>query len=408
MPKVRKARELTNQEDIDYFLTKTGEEMSTTSFITETFGEFNGKSKYNTYDIITVPAGTYNLGDHKNKKPFRTTVGLWVFNKVMIEEDFGGIIGYYNKPITKKNYGAIQTKLSYAFMEDEITTEQINRWLLRNQKFQAYVTILSSNQSIDLLTCNSKIEKKKKELAKKYEKELKAGDLITVTKMEEELLDYAKEVLKGDPALDYFDSGAAGSYGNNFKNMYVMKGAMKDPDPTKGYNISFSNYSGGISKDEYTIVANSMAAGPYARGKKTQNGGYWEKLLLSSLQHIVLDDPGSDCGTKRTQTVTLTNDNINAWMYSYIKEGNQLIELTSKNINKYLGKTVQFRFSALCEYEQICNKCAGNLFYRLGMRNVGSATPQIASILKNIAMKAFHDSVPTLEEMDPMKAFGLK
>jgi hypothetical protein len=94
-------------------------------------------------------------------------------------------------------------------------------------------------------------------------------------------------------------------------------------------------------------------------------------------------------------------------MYSYISEGSRLIELTSQNKDKYIGKTVKFRYSSLCENEHICNKCAGNLYYRLGIKNVGSTMPQIGSTLKNIAMKAFHDSVPVLTEMDPMKAFGI-
>jgi hypothetical protein len=408
MAEKRVAKEITKQEEIDYILSLSPLDMMKTSVVTELFGEFDGKRRYNPYDIITIPAGTYSLGDHKNKKPFRTTLGLWFFNRGMLEEDFGGILGYINRPITKKMYGKIQSELSYALLEDDITIDQLKLYLQKTQKYQAYVTILASNQTMDILLCSSKIEKKKKELAKKYEKELKAGNLITVEQMEAELISYSKEVLKGDPALDMFDSGVGGTYENNFKNMYIMKGAMKDPDPDKGYNVALSNYRDGISKDEYAMVANSLAAGPYSRGKKTQVGGYLEKLLLSAYQHVVLDEAGSDCGTKRTVTVTLTGSNVNAWMYSYIVDGGRLIELTSKNKDKYIGRTVKFRFSSMCESPNICNKCAGNLYYRLGIRNVGSTTPQVASKLKNIAMKAFHDSVPVLSEMDPMKAFGLE
>ena len=92
-----------------------------------------------------------------------------------------------------------------------------------------------------------------------------------------------------------------------------------------------------------------------------------------------------------------------------MKEGNKLVELTSENMNQYIGKTVQFRFASLCEAENgVCNACAGNIFYRLGVKNIGAAAPQIASKLKNVAMKAFHDSQVRMVEMDPMEAFGLK
>ena len=97
-------------------------------------------------------------------------------------------------------------------------------------------------------------------------------------------------------------------------------------------------------------------------------------------------------------------------MYSYIVDNGKLVELTSENKNKYLNKEVKIRFSAFCESKDghFCNKCAGNLFYRLGIDNVGSATPQIPSKIKNLLMKKFHDSVINFSDMDIEKAFGFK
>ena len=93
-------------------------------------------------------------------------------------------------------------------------------------------------------------------------------------------------------------------------------------------------------------------------------------------------------------------------MYSYIVEGNRLVRLDSTTIDKYRGKKVKMRFSSLCKNEHICNKCAGDLYYILGVTNVGTATPQLASAVKNIMMKSFHDSTEKYVTMDPMKAFG--
>ena len=118
----------------------------------------------------------------------------------------------------------------------------------------------------------------------------------------------AKETLKDDPGMDMFNSGAIGDLGNHFKNMFVMKGIIKDPDPNKGYNIVTSSYMDGIKPQDYEYMANSLAAGPYKRGKKTQDGGYWEKLLLVAYQHLSI--VSEDCGTKRTIDVALDEDNI--------------------------------------------------------------------------------------------------
>ena len=271
-----------------------------------------------------------------------------------------------------------------------------------------FVSEISPSTTVKMLLCSGPIEKEKKRLYEtKYKERIDAGDATAAEDMSNELLAFARDYLGDDESLDLYNSGSNVSFDNNFKNMYVMKGAIKDPDPLKGYNIMLSNYVDGIKAEEYSDFAKSLAAGPYSRAKKTENGGYWEKLFLPAYSDMVLGEPGSDCGTKRTITVTLTDKNIDNLMYNYMVEGSRLVELTSQNRDKYLGKTVKMRFSSLCESETICNKCAGNLFYRIGIKNIGTAVPQIASILKNICMKNFHDSVVRTSEMDPMKAFNV-
>lgn len=131
-----------------------------------------------------------------------------------------------------------------------------------------------------------------------------------------------------------------------------------------------------------------------------------EKLFMSAFQHIKLLEPGSDCGTKRYIEMTVTDKNIDGIMYSYVISGNKLVEITSENRDQFIGKKVKLRFSSMCEAKDgICNACAGNLFYRLGIMNVGAATPQIPSKLKLLSMKLFHDDQLNFTEMDPMKVF---
>ena len=82
--------------------------------------------------------------------------------------------------------------------------------------------------------------------------------------------------------------------------------------------------------------------------------------------------------------------------------------MTSDLVPKYLGKHVEFRFSSMCEGKELCHKCGGNLFNRLGNKNVGAAMPQVASKLKLVAMKSFHDSQVVMTKLDADKAFGFK
>lgn len=404
----RKSKDITKKEDVDFLVSLT-EDTLTESVIYEIFGDFGDGPRFRPFDTVEIPAKAYGTEKKHNTSPIHTTVGLWIFNRYFIEKDFLDEIGYVNKTLSKKEFGRIDDQLSYALLEDRITLDAFKRFINKCQKFMPYVSILTPSATMKMLLSSRVFAKKRDELYKtKYKEGIDKADPVAAEALSNELLAYAREYLKDDESLDMFDSGAGGTFDNNFKNMYITKGAIKDPDPLKGYNIIMSSYVDGITKEEYTDFSKSLAAGPYSRSKKTETGGYWEKLFLPAYADMVLDKPGSDCGTKRTIEVHVTNDNISQIMYCYVVGSNgKLTEITSQNKDQFIGKTVRMRFSSMCEHEKICNKCAGNLFYRIGVYNIGTAVPQIASILKNICMKNFHDSVVRTSEMDPMKAFSI-
>lgn len=411
----RVSKMITKQEDIDYLLSIKEPDI-TTSFIMNNFGDFGNGPRFNPYDLIEVPVGAYggtmaNGKERKNKNKFTTGVGRLIFNKFFFESDpvLLQFFPYTNDNVTSKTYEKILNQMGYLMLEGKIDTETYKKFCKKSQKMMPYVSILAPNHSDNMLTITKRINKKKAQLLKEHKAELDAKDDNSVKVFDQisnELLDYAKDLMKDDPAMDMFNSGAGGSFGNNFKNMFIMRGAVKDPTPNKGYNMITSNYIDGISKEEYSAIANTLAAGPYARSKKTEVGGYWEKLFMAAFQHIELLPEGSDCGTKRYIEMNVNDKNINMIMYSYAIVGNKLVEITSENRDQFIGKKVKLRFSSMCEAKNgICNACAGNLFYRLGIKNVGAATPQIPSKLKLLSMKLFHDDQLNFTEMDPMKAF---
>lgn len=399
---------ITNQKDID-FLLNLKEEDITSSLLMEFFGEFNGKRKYNPEDILTVPPNSYKVDNKPNKNKFTTTVGLWVFNKFFIEKELTHVLGYVNETINAKTFDKINDTLSYALNEDRISLDSLKLYLKKTQFVTPLCTVISPNYTEKMLMISKTIEDKKNKLIKENKEALEAGDAKTADKIEKELLDYAKEVLKDDPSLDIYNSGARGSFENNFKNMYIMKGAIQDPDPNKGFNIITSSYSDGIKKEEFVNLAKSLAAGPYARSKKTEVGGYQEKLFVSAFQHIIALPKGSDCGTKRYIEMTLTDKVLPTMMYSYMIEGSRLVRLDSTNMEKYRGKTVKFRFASLCESKDgICNKCLGDIFYITDTYNIGIATSALPAKIKLKSMKGFHDSTVQLVDIDVEKVFGYK
>lgn len=410
----RTAKRITKKEDLDYLFNMTEEVACKTSTIMECFGEFGDKRRFNPYDILDVPKGTYGVEGHKNKYPFTTTVGLWIFNKAFIEQDLTGIIPYVNETITKKVYKRINTKLSHAVIEDRLKLDALKRFILKGQKFQPYSNILCPSFSGAMISVSSRIDKQRTKLFKEHEKEIKEDkDPVVMQDIEKKLIDACKKDLKDDPSLDMLNSGAAADYGNNFKNMFVCKGASKLSDPRLGnFSMIESNLTDGIQPDEYADFCESLTGGPYARAKKTAEGGAWEKIFVKALEHLTII-PNSDCKTKKTKEVLLTEDEAKKWMYSYIVDSKgEYVELTEEMLPKYLNKKVRFRYSALCEHKKgICSICAGNLFNRIGIKNIGIAAYKVCSDLKNASMKSFHDStvkITSMKDYDLNKIFGLK
>lgn len=391
----------------------------TFSLIMELFGSFGGEPLCHQYDTFDVPANHFyytdlNGKEHRNVSKFTTTIGLWIFNIFFLRDfNFSFLFGgYINENINADKFDDINNTLAYALLENKISMEAYQKYLDYTQFFMPFESILSPNHTEAILSCTKKINKKKEELMKKYKDKLDAGDFAAAEDMEKELLDYAESILKDDPSLDVYMSGAGSNWKNNFKNMYIMKGAITNPDPNakQQFNVATSNLMDGISADEYSLYANSLVTGPYSRSKKTETGGYWEKLFSAAYQAVNLDPEGSDCGTKEYIEVTITPKNISIFMYNYIiKNNGELEELNLDTRDKYMNKKVKMRFSTHCKSKTgICNKCAGNFFYRRGSRTIGLATVQVPSKLKLVAMKAFHDGTIKTATIDPMKAFGLK
>ena len=405
------------RENVVNFIVKLTQHDITYSLIMELFGDFNGESLVNTFDTFTVPSGRFSFEDKNgkvvsNKNSFVTTFGIWIFN-IFLLQGFNyskWFDGYVNKEINAGTMQDINQKLVFLLAEDKITIESYKRFQDYTIFLMPFENVLGYTFSEDVLRFSHTIEKKKKELIEANKEKLDNGDFTAAEKIEKELIEYAKEVLKDSPGMDSYISGSGGSIGNNFKNIYIMKGAIRDPDPNAKqlFNIVTSNLCDGIAADEYSTFANALAAGPYARTKKTEQGGYWEKLFGAALQSIMIDDTTEDCGSKGYIEVDLDKKNIIQYMYNYIIDNGKLVEITSENMDKFIGKHVKMRFSIYCQSKKgLCKTCAGNLSTRRNNKNIGLTCIQIPSTLKNVAMKAFHDSTIKTTEIDLMKAFGL-
>jgi len=346
-------------------------------------------ARFSTTDYFMLPenACAKNL-------PGYTTLGAYIFNRLIIDVHFSDVTGYVNAPITGKNLNAVYNLISEAYANDRVNWEQFFElidsldWLGGGDIAELINVSLSNN----LFILPPHIKQRREELFKEYEKEIQAGDVIAGAKIEQELVKMAQAHLQTLPEWDNFASDAKLNFDNNYKTMMLMKGPILNTS-TGDWEIATSNYDDGIRKEEYPLFADSAVYGTFQRAKGVAMGGYAIKKIIATLQDVETADKDSDCGTKDYLTTFIDPYFKSELMYMYIVEGSKLVLLTPKNFDQYKGKTVQMRSPMYCKHAVplVCNKCMGEQPYQKDLKMVGLAAGKIGSTLRVKKLKAFHN-----------------
>lgn len=395
-----------NSKDVERLLAMQPDDI-TLSYITYLFADTvnstvknevgKRKSTYNTWDTMTIPNNYF----YDDQPEINTTIGRFIVNKFIFAGT--GIIGvtkYRNVTMNKGALGDIDNDIGRYLMDDLITHDQFTSYINHRDHIGYWTNgILAHSISEKMLKPLPEIEKKKAELCKKYEKELASGDVDVMTMISDQLVAYAKELLKGDPGMDLYDSGEL-DFGNNYKNNSIIKGAVMNKI-TGEFDFINTSFMNGINIKDIPAHANSILASQYPASIATADSGYKAKKILALLQMMDVDEEGTDCGTKQLIPVTVTNGNYKDLIYSYINDGGSLIMLDSNNIKSYIGKIVMMRSPMTCINNTICSKCAGALFYKLGVKHAGLFATQLSHAELNLGLKAKHCSIVELYTMNP-------
>lgn len=331
-------------------------------------------------------------GEYFNTERIKTNAGLFVYNKLIIERNFKDVVGYVNKPVDKKVLNDIESKLSKALLNAKITVDQMVKYLNDTQWLaKQFHSVVSGSFTMNTLKPLPKIVKERDRLLKENRAKIDQGDVITAVNIEKKLLKDAEEALKGDHGLDLYQSGARGSFGNNFKNIAVMKGPVFNPT-TGQFDIIESNFMEGIRKEEIPIYGDAIITGAYPKAIGTAVSGYFSKQIIAALQAVVLAQRGSDCGSKATLQIIIRPEKIDDFLYRYIVDRGKLVLLDDEVIKKYLNKPVQLRTPEYCITDKKCRICAGLMYEKLEIENIGLTAARVSSTLLGLSMKKFHDS----------------
>lgn len=351
------------------------------------------------YDPLVVPAKT--LANQPTQ--VTSTVGLFLFNLFCVAPNFGEVIPYINETMRDSDLKKLSSTVMQKILEQRLSVENFARYTERLVWLNNFTELLMPGLTLSLITPNRKLMELKKKLISENQEAVDNGDVVkVVVGVEKPLLAAAREELKNDPGWPIYDLGGKPSFGNNYKNTQLMVGPVDNPITGK-FEVSANSLMDGIPPEQYHVFANTAVSGGYSRAVATQDGGAKTKLLFAAMQSIVLDAPGSDCGTTILKNVELTKDNKKTYMWRYIKVGQDLVLLTPENFDRYIDTRVKMRSPLYCRSKNICQMCAGDLFRRLGINNVGLTTTKITSTLLNMSLKKMHDATVNTTTFDPFK-----
>jgi len=355
------------------------------------------KARYNTWDKFTIPANYF----YDKHGEIETTIGRFMFNKYVLEGS--GVIAATKivlDVLGKKGLSTLDDRIADLYMNDVITRPQFNAYVDRRDNLGYWLNgMLVHTISPKMAKPLKEIEVRKKELYKKHAEAIANNDINVMHQIEVELVDYAKEILKDDPGMELYDSGDL-NFGANYKNNAILKGPVFNK-LTNEFDFVGSSFMNGIEIKDLATHANGILAGQFPASIATQEAGYMGKKILALLQMAIIDEPGTDCGAKSLIPITITERNKRDLKYSYIVVGGQLQLLTDENINSYIGQIVMMRSPMSCTSKKICSICAGQLFYKLDIRQAGLFATQLSHSLLNLGLKTKHISLVELYSINP-------
>lgn len=372
------------------------QESLTISKISKLFGKTTSKEngkfvvkepKFDVRSELRLEAGEYI-----NKEAVVSTVGIFLFNKIMVEGMIEEIVpnGFYNEVIDKSGFNKLIDIVSNGLMMGKIKVNPtLVKWLKQYEFYgMKACTIFSPSYSYGLLKQNVQVQKEKAKL-------LKDQDNKTVTEMteiEDALVSSSRKILKDDPGMTLFDSGARGSFDNDYKNMNLMIGPVPKPGNPGEFDMATGNYIEGMNKEDIVAYGNIAVNAVYPKAIGTQDSGYLTKQYYAAYQSIQCDEDGTDCKTSMGLKVKLTPSNAEDYYFQNIQTNKGYEVLTSENKDKFIGKEVVIRSPMFCKSDKICSVCAGRRFYLLGIKNIGLTTGRITNTLLNASMKNFHNA----------------
>lgn len=324
-----------------------------------------------------------------------TTIGRFLVNVVVLYESFKGKVGYINEKIDGKRLKNIISDLMVDTPKEGMPLPEgkatVQACLKVTQQLDFLVglnPIIVKASSTDAFTIDPALIKLRDELLDKLDKEGKLGDPVAVAGVIDLLVEKDVELQYNGPSADLYISRAFVS--NNRKKMFLLFDFIPNFHTGK-YELLRKSLNEGWELSKFTAYVNTAIEGTYSRSVSVALAGADVKTVILLTGKIKAIE--GDCGSKRSELVSINERNFKQWIGSYYLENQTLSKITANDFDKLNGKIVGIRVPQYCQQGSgnLCTTCLGE---RLGgsQDRVSSEVSLMLSKFFLLSMKKIHSS----------------
>jgi hypothetical protein len=239
------------------------------------------------------------------------------------------------------------------------------------------------------------IEKLKEKLLEENKDRL--HDPAVIAAIQQQLVAFDREYLKGDPSSDFLITGKAFNIVRS--KQFGMHGAEVGLAEGVEVDLIKNSLSQGWDISKFPAMNNSLRAGSYNRGAQTMLGGESVKWLLRASSNIAVT--ADDCGSKLGNEVLVDGENYKRQIGFTLVTPQGPVMVTKEDAASYVGKKIIRRSPMFCKLTKTdyCKACVGK---RLADNPTGlsSAIAEYGSEFLTIYMQAAHGKALVTKKLD--------
>lgn len=336
-------------------------------------------------DQLMLPPGI--VANYPEGEPIKTNIGILIWNYLIFCLPFGPLIPYHNDEWVAHK---IQATVSDLIISEKITAEQADLYA-RNIYFIGPATELCvPSYSERSLVTSPEVKKRKKELLAQYAEELKQGDAVVMSKIENELIALDKAWMKGDIATHFLVESK--SWNVHRKRLFCTTGIVENFGADGTFSFVENSLNEGWTQEDFAVRCNDIRQGSQKRALETAKGGVVSKDLMRVFQNalIQMEDCEAKTGLPFSRVVKPRNRDEYLFRNAIVK--GKLVQITEENVDELMRTPgVQMRSPQHCKAPSgPCFTCMGKRFKTLNQRHLTMVAVEVGSYFLRLSLKAMH------------------